>query len=431
MIYETFHTNNLDLADRKVVIGVSGGVDSVVLLHLCHRLGTKISVVHVNYGLRDEDSDTDEAFTQEYCNILDVPCFVTRVNGNELMAKGVNLQQTAREIRYQAYFKCKEETGSDYILTAHHNDDSIETVIMNFFRGTNLPGLTGIKNRDSIRRPLLAFTKSDILDYARASAITYREDKSNATDYYTRNRIRNTILPQLEATFPNVKGRLNKTIINLRATERSHQIAMDSLLLQAIQQTGKDQILPFDFFDENLEQQVLVYWGNQHGMSRAQMLDLYSIRDRVGKKVESNTHEIIIDRDGYLAVMKGELPIQETRIAERGFEILLPEIGIKFTDDSTQGKNASQSIQLDDDKLIFPLKLRHWNAGDRIQYSQSPDFSKKLKKLFNDHKVKRSDKQRIPILVNGDNCIIWVLGLQKNPIFLSDTGYSIFVIDNE
>ena len=436
MIYNTFHTNNLDLEGRKLIIGVSGGVDSMVLLHLCHRIDAEITVVHVNYGLRGDESDGDEAFTHEYCKGLGIECHVTCVNAVELKAKGVNLQQRAREIRYRAYFECLSETQSDLILTAHHRDDSVETVVMNFFRGTDLNGLTGIKEYGQFRRPLLPFTKSEIREYADANGVAYRVDKSNASDDYTRNFIRNTLLPQLDKTFPNINQRLLTTIDNLSAASTAKDTAMSYLVRQfeRVSQEGQhERLLPFMMGDDAaLELPLLIYWGRLHGMSRAQMQLLYTVRNLVGKKVQSNHTTISIDREGYLLYETNYLEqLSIVQVSHKGFYERLPGTTMAITDDDTHLDQSVHSLSIDLDRLSFPLKVRYWEDGDRIVYSKAPRLSKKLKKLFNDHKVKSTDKHRIPILVNGDGEIILVVGLQQNPEYAGDGRYQIIIVEVE
>ncbi len=412
-----------------LIIGVSGGVDSMVLLHLCHRLGAKITVVHVNYGLRGQESDDDEALVRETCMHLEVACYVISVDPVELKCEGVNLQQRAREIRYEAYVEYLAKTQSDYILTGHHLDDSIETAVINFFRGTDIQGLTGISDWGQVRRPLITFTKSEIIAYAREQGITYRDDKSNATDDYTRNRIRNTLLPQLDEIFPNIQKRLSTTISNLQAIKASHQSAMTHLLTQSIVSDGDTEMLPFGLLDDDLEEQLLIYWGHQYRMSRAQMQNLFRIRNKVGKMVESVDYKFLIDREGYLLHPKTLKPSTPSiEITEVGFNVLIPESQLTLTDETHRSTDVQYTMNIEKDNLIYPLTVRYWIPGDRIVYHQSPRLSKKLKKLFNDHKIRSTEKRKIPLLVNGDGAIIWVVGILQNPEYLGGNDYSISVI---
>jgi len=210
------------LKERKLLVAVSGGLDSVVLTHLCHVLNLDITLAHCNFKLRGKESDEDENFVLELANKLDlevvVESFDTETFAN---TEKLSIQMAARELRYDWFFNLAENLKFDDILTAHHADDNLETFLINLTRGTGLNGLTGIPEvNENIVRPLLSFSREQLENYASENNIIWREDASNASDKYLRNKLRHHVIPILKELNPQLLQNFENTQNNLQDTKR-------------------------------------------------------------------------------------------------------------------------------------------------------------------------------------------------------------------
>lgn len=423
MISQSFITNNPYLSDSKVVIGVSGGVDSMSLFHLCITACSSVHVVHVNYHLRGKQSDADQKLVELVCDQYQIRCTV--VHCDPKVFEGVNLQEEARNIRYKAYTEAYSEYEADYILTAHTADDSLETMVFNFFRGTDLAGLKGIKSGAVIKRPLYFLTKRDIYTYAEENQIAYREDASNSKETYTRNLIRNTILPKMESHLMNQHQRLKATQANLNRAYSFQVKVMKYLTNQLIQEDSRGKILPFESLDSlDFGAEFFHYWGREYGFSTTQLIQLYHSRTN-GKFTETIDWILEVTRGGYI--------LYEKTVSEGDSQILIesPDFEVKFgnvnlKDHLEEPDYSIESMTVDQTQLVFPLTVRYWIAGDRMPYRKSPKQSKKLKKLFSELGLTQQQKRLTPIIVNGNGEILWVLGVKKNSLLEASLGYTIY-----
>jgi tRNA(Ile)-lysidine synthase len=216
------------LSGKKLLLAVSGGIDSIVLTDLLLQLDFKIGVAHCNFQLRAEESDQDFSFVKDFCKKNNIPFFGQHFDTKEYAERHkLSIQIAARKLRYDWFDELLKTEGFDYLLTAHHADDSVETFLINFTRGTGLDGLTGIPQRnDKIIRPLLLFSREAIENYAKENNIQWREDSSNASDKYVRNKIRHEIIPILKELNPSFLASFQNTIENLHQTQ---SLAMDAL----------------------------------------------------------------------------------------------------------------------------------------------------------------------------------------------------------
>ena len=209
------------LKEKKLLLAVSGGIDSMVLVYLFKQLQFDFAVAHCNFQLRDNESNGDEDFVKSICDSLSIPIFVQKFDTKQFAADyKLSIQLAARKLRYDWFYELLEKEDCDYILTAHHLDDSLETFLINFSRGTGLDGLTGIPNQnDRIIRPLLLFSRNDIENFAKENAIQWREDSSNASDKYLRNKLRHDVIPVLKELNPNLLTSFEKTVENLKQSQ--------------------------------------------------------------------------------------------------------------------------------------------------------------------------------------------------------------------
>ena len=430
MLYQSFIKNNPYLKGANVIIGVSGGVDSMTLLHLCNSVCKTVFVVHVNYQLRGKDSDADQELVESTCQQLSVKCKVIRPDVTQLKGVGINLQEAARELRYDAYQQMLNEENATYILTGHTADDSIETMVFNFFRGTDVKGLTGIKSQEVIKRPLLSFSKNEIYQYASTMELAFREDGSNQTEVYTRNLIRRTILPSMEQHLPNISTRLQVTQQHIARAERFNVQVMDFLSELLVKKNSVGHFVPFEGLDTHkFGQDFLVYWSRKFGFNQTQIEQLLRTR-QVGKRIESDEYQILVERLGLqLSDKNSNQGFEPIRILGQQFNIPLYGQSQWLSSHPRSTDTVIDAMTVEETLLIFPLTIRTWVDGDRITYRSNPKESKKLKKLFNDHKLSTAQKRQTTLLVNGDGQIIWVVGIQKSAIFLSDEGISISLVE--
>jgi tRNA(Ile)-lysidine synthase len=406
------------LKGKKLLLAVSGGLDSMVLLHLFQQLDYEIMVLHCNFQLRGLESFGDQQFIQEYTGQQNIPLSFTQFD-TETFAKDYKLstQLAARELRYSWFYEQLEIQEGDYILTAHHADDNLETFFINLSRGTGLDGLTGIPaQNDTVIRPLLLFTRKEIEEYATKQDLKWREDSSNASDKYLRNKIRHHLIPILKELNPNFMSSFEKTQGYLQESKE----LVDDAAVMVYQQVAKekgDEI----YFDLNQllklsnYKSYLYQWLTEFGFTAWD--DIYDlVTNQSGKQVFAPQFRLVKDRE-YLILS----PLQES-IAEKEFLIEENQIKVNFPlnllfSNVTEMETVSNSaIFVDKDTLQFPLTLRHWNEGDVFQPFGMNGQSKKLSKLFKDEKLSLIDKENIWLLCS-DNQIVWVVGIRQDDRF--------------
>ncbi|WP_297907147.1 tRNA lysidine(34) synthetase TilS [uncultured Parabacteroides sp.] len=398
--------------DRPVLVGLSGGADSVALLGVLVRLGYPCIALHCNFHLRGEESGRDETFARKFAESLEVPFhkidFDTVSYAGE---KRVSIEMAARELRYAWFEKMRERLGGQAIAVAHHRDDSVETVLMNLVRGTGIRGMGGIRPRNGfIVRPLLCVGREDILTWLTDRGYVYMTDSSNLSDAYTRNFIRLNVLPLLE--------KINPSVRNTIARSAEHLSAVEALYIYVLEQARKEVVVS----DNRLSigalmrfpapETILYELLKGYGFTRLVSEEIFvALSKESGKLFYSSTHRLLKDRDDLWIV-----PLEKKE--ERTF-VLDPEKGIYhepielsfrklvITIDFPIEKNK-RIAYLDYDKLDFPLTLRTWKEGDWfIPFGMKG--RKKLSDYFSDHKFSRIQKERIWLLCCGD-AIVWVVG---------------------
>ncbi|MCC9018977.1 tRNA lysidine(34) synthetase TilS [Flavobacterium lipolyticum] len=406
------------LEDKKLFLAVSGGLDSMVLLHLFQQLPFEIAVLHCNFQLRGVESFGDQDFIQKYCDENDISIFSTQFD-TEAFAKDYKLstQVAARELRYNWFYELLEKQNFDYILTAHHADDNLETFIINLTRGTGLDGLIGIpEQNDKIVRPLLPFSRAEILDYAQQNNISWREDSSNASNKYLRNKIRHDLVPILKEINPNFLNAFQKTQGYLQESQEMVEDASIMIYQQVAKEEGEDI-----HFDLNQLRKLpnyksyLYQWLNEFGF--VAWNDIYDlVEGQSGKQVFSADFRLLKNRDTLILSPISELEENEV------FEIRAEEKDVNFplklrlcqVDDITIDSN--KAIFVDAEKIRFPLILRKWKEGDVFHPFGMNGKSKKLSKLFKDEKLSLIEKEKIWILCS-DNQIVWVIGIRQDERF--------------
>ncbi|MFH7012462.1 tRNA lysidine(34) synthetase TilS [Flavobacterium sp. FlaQc-52] len=406
------------LEDKKLFLAVSGGLDSMVLLHLLKQLPYEIAVLHCNFQLRGLESFGDQNFIQEYCDTNKIPIFITQFD-TEAFAKDYKLstQVAARELRYSWFYELLETENFDYILTAHHADDNLETFIINLARGTGLDGLTGIpEENDKIIRPLLPFSREEILKYAQENNIQWREDSSNASNKYLRNKIRHDLVPILKEINPNFLNAFQKTQSFLQEA----QVMVEDASIMIYQQVAKEMEDDIHFDLVQLKKlpnykSYLYQWLNEFGF--VAWNDIYDLVDgQSGKQVFAAEFRLLKNRNTLiLSPILEEGENEEYIINETDTDVNFPlKLRLCQVDDITIDSNKAIFVAVE--KIRFPLILRKWNEGDLFYPFGMQGKSKKVSKLFKDEKLSLLEKEKTWILCS-DNQIVWVVGIRQDERF--------------
>ena len=414
---EHINTNFSFLKNKKLLVAISGGIDSVVLVYLLNQLNFDISLAHCNFQLRGEDSDLDERFVKKLADQLQLPIFTKSFATPEFAKKEkLSIQLAARKLRYDWFKVIIKENKLDYILTAHHADDSLETFLINMIRGTGLDGLTGIPERnENILRLLLPFTREQIEKYAEDNTIVWRDDSSNAEIKYVRNKIRHDVIPVLKKLNPSLLTSFNKTLQNLKG---SRQIIKDSIenlkgIVIILTEVGIQKIDIEKLKEFNNPQAYLYELLNDFGFTEwNDIADL--LQAQSGKQIVSSTHRLVKDRDFLLLTDIDSKRIKEKEkiyeVSEKDRIVEIEDFKLEVSDVKTvsiEGKTQNAAF-IDRDKLKFPLIVRKWKNGDYF-YPSGMQGKKKLSKFFIDNKMSVLQKEKIWLLCSS-NEIIWVIG---------------------
>ena len=422
--FENHINSNLEfLRNAKILIAISGGIDSVVLTHLCKALKLNMVLAHCNFNLRGVESDADEDFVLQLAEDLDLEAFTQRFD-TENYAKDNkrSIQMAARELRYSWFEELAEQLQFDYVLTAHHADDNLETFLINFTRGTGLEGLTGIPEvNGNFVRPLLPFSSKDIETYAKANTIKWRDDSSNKSVKYLRNKLRHEVIPILKEINPSLLQSFQSTLNNLKDTSDIVEESTNAVLKRAIE-TIDDNHIAFkisEFKKLNNPKAYLFEVFNVYGFTEwNDVLDLLDAE--TGKQVYSATHRLIKNRE-HLLLSEINLEASETiSVLENEKQVQTP-FGTLFFDDSDSYRNdavfgkQANIIFVDKNELKFPLTIRKYKEGD-VFYPLGMTGKKKVSKYFKDEKLSLLDKENTWLLCSRD-AIVWVINRRADNRF--------------
>lgn len=406
------------LKDKKLLLAVSGGIDSMVLLQLFKSLNYDIAIAHCNFGLRSEESNGDEKFIREYAEKNNIKIFVTRFNTEGFAADNkLSIQVAARQLRYIWFHQLLEENNLDYILTAHHLDDSIETALINFTRGTGIEGLTGIPQQNGkIIRPLLNSTRQEIEKFADEEDINWREDSSNASDKYLRNKMRHDVIPILKSLNPAFTESFKQTTAHLKQV---HSLAEDASVL-VYKQVVNEQDAQKRFMIQELKRlpnykAYLYQWLKPFGFTAWD--DIYSLVDaQAGKQIFSENFRLIKDRDVLILEPITDNSKKVYIITDAAQRVNEP-VQLRFTNVDEIDKNATKKVIYVNNELIkFPLFVKRWKEGDYFYPFGMNGQKKKLSKFFKDEKMSLPDKENAWVLTSGEH-IIWVIGMRADNRF--------------
>jgi tRNA(Ile)-lysidine synthase len=407
------------LENEPFFIAVSGGIDSMVLVHLCAQLQLNFEVLHCNFQLRGAESDADLQFVASYCQQQAITIHTQAFDTAALAAQNKeSIQVTARNLRYQWFYEKMAATNCKYLLTAHHLDDSLETVLINFSRGTGLDGLTGIPAQNgNVIRPLLPFSRKEIEHFAEKNQIQWREDASNVSDKYLRNKIRHSIVPIFKEINEGFLDSFQNTLHHLQQAEcllyDATKLVFEKVVTEEEDQLEINlaQLLKFQNYKAYLYQWLVPYgfsaWNDIYDLVEAQS----------GKQVFSTTHVLLKDREKLILSERQEGNEEVIFIIESKESKVNIPLNISFCNVSNQLESDSNCIFVDEDKIAFPLILRKWREGDYF-YPSGMTGKKKLSKYFKDEKYSMLDKENQWLLCTDDQ-IIWVIGKRADQRFLA------------
>lgn len=411
---------NLFNKKDRLLIAVSGGVDSVVLCHLCNMAGYDFVIAHCNFQLRGTESDADEEFVADMADRYGVNVFtrkfdtITYANENK-----ISIQVAARNLRYNWFGELLNEEGSGkpgYILTAHHANDNIETMLMNFFKGTGIGGLQGIMPKSGtgnrLVRPLLFAKKEELIEYAAENKLPFREDSSNSSDKYTRNYFRNKLIPSLQEVYPSVEDNLLDNINRFRNIGTLYRLSVKNLKKKLVITKGNEQHIPVLKLLKTPALHAIVYEIIQdYGFAPSQVTEVIALLESgSGKYICSHTNRILHNRGWLIITALTDGSSMHVLIEESDTSIFFGKHQMFIKQMEKPGKIDSniKLALLDAGNIRFPLLVRKWKRGDYF-YPLGMQKKKKLSKFFIDNKFSLVDKENAWV-VEMDKKIIWVVG---------------------
>ena len=405
------------LWQKKIILTISGGIDSVVLAHLLHGLDIPFLMAHCNFQLRGEESEGDQRFVEALSHQLSAPLAVKRFETKAYgKAHGLNTQLAARVLRYEWFETLRKEKGYDYVLTAHQANDSWETFLINTSRGTGLKGLLGIPAQNgAILRPLLPFSREEIHAFATENYICWREDSSNSSDAYTRNKIRHHLSPILEEVHP-------LFFKNFEKTQSLLQLTYD-FLQESISQYRKECFTmgnPIVFLIEKLRTHphrrfLLHELLSPYGFTDVNALERF-LQASTGKYLASDTHRLLSNRGQWLISEIHETPSPAFYLQDTDQAIDFP-IALSWKKVSQAEPSGAEVIYIDKEKIQFPLCLRKRKEGDLFYPYGMGGQKKVLRKYFKDEKYSLYDKENQWLLTDSTDRILWVVGRRADERF--------------
>ncbi len=412
------------LHSENLLVAISGGKDSMVLCDLLLKCKIQFQIAHVNYGLRGDESDGDENFVRSFAEKNHLKIHVLNVNtAEECKINNKGIQEFARAVRYKWFEQLRLEFNLKFIMTAHHKDDQVETILHQFIRGGGLAALRGMKEiQGNIYRPLLSFSKKEILDYANENKLEWREDSSNETINYTRNFIRHELIPVMEKINANLKDSITSRADIFEEAE--------NYLNQKLAEEISNEV---SIYEDGI--QFKVSWIRTHTASKTliwRLLQPYNfnaaqsgealklVDAESGKSISSSSHYLLRDRAYFMIT---PIKLNETHfeilIASAPFEIDFPIAMLgEMYDFPTHFSKDKNIAQLDTDKITWPLVLRNWHEGDRF-VPLGMKGHQKVSDFLILQKVPLHEKKKILVLVS-DNKVVWIVKYRISDEFKLD-----------
>ena len=404
--------------DDKVLLAVSGGKDSVLMLHLFKAIGVEIGVAHCNFNLRGEEAQRDEHFVKMLANSLDVPVHITHFDTKKYATENkISTQMAARDLRYHWFEQIRREHKYDFIALAQHQNDAVETVLINLVRGTGISGLHGIlPKRGKLIRPLLFLTRNEVEVAVGENNIGFVEDSSNLSTNYTRNKLRLQVIPHLKEINPNLEKTFEENITRFAEIERFLAVQVQKLADNLLDKRADGIYISLLDIAALRPQKLLLYELLKPFGFVEKVVDgiLQSLASPSGTHFFSASHQAIINRNDLIIAPQNTADHLNQFIHPSTTNICIgdDEIALTFSDE-LKFEAAANKAFVNADKLIFPLVLRNWQNGDKF-IPLGMRHLKKVSDFFIDAKVPVHLKHTTPILVNGNGQIIWIAGMRQD-----------------
>ncbi|MBK0368961.1 tRNA lysidine(34) synthetase TilS [Flavobacterium agrisoli] len=418
------------LSQKKIILATSGGLDSMVMAHLFAKLDYNFAIAHCNFQLRGIESFEDQKFVEDFAQQLAKPVFVTQFDTLAFASDyKLSVQVAARELRYNWFYELLETEHYDYILTAHHSDDNLETFLINLTRGTGLEGLVGIpESTEKLLRPLLPFSRLEIKEFAEENHIKWREDSSNASTKYIRNKIRHELVPILKEINPKFLEVFQKTQSYLQQAQEMVEDASIMIYQQVAEEIGDEVHVNLDELKRLPNYQSYLYqWFNEYGFTAWN--DIYDlVNGQSGKQVLAAHFRLIKDRNTLILCPNQPTDAESFYLIEETQPNVNLPLKLTFGDVSHLSSVSNNTIFVDKQKLQFPLTLRKWKEGDVFYPFGMDGKSKKISKFFKDEKLSLPEKENVWLLCSN-NQIVWIVGKRADDRFkIENTTTQIFKI---
>ncbi len=410
--------NSLFTTDSKVLAAVSGGMDSVLMAHLLKAAGFNFDIAHCNFQLRGQESEADEAFCKKLADKLGVIFYTTKFDTQKYAAdQKISIQMAARDMRYQWFEQLRQQHGYDVIALAHHQNDSIETILLNLTRGTGIAGLHGILPKNGVLvRPLMFLGREEIQSLINGNGFDYVEDSSNSSVKYTRNKIRLEVIPHLKALNPNLENTFESNLKHFRELEQLLELKVAELKNELLL-VGDEVHIAISSIKQMKPQRLLLYKLLQdYGFNDTTIDDVIASLDKhSGRVFESVGYKLVLDRDKLILAKKNNSIQQPVLINETDHSISYGTYKLTLLHDDSPLiiKNNPLAVAIDAALLVYPLTIRAWQKSDFF-YPLGMKTRKKLSDFFINRKVALHQKTEIPILVNGNGDIMWIGGYQPD-----------------
>ena len=413
-----FNINKIDIKNKSFLCAVSGGVDSMVLNDLLNKSKLNFSVASCNYKIRKE-SDQEIEMIKSICKRNNIK-FYSKVIKSQTENNGNSFQMIAREKRYKWFNELMSDNNYDYLLTAHHADDNVETILLNLTRTTGLRGFIGIpESKNKILRPLINFGKDDILSYAKNNKLDWSEDSSNSSDIYFRNKIRRNVIPILKEINPSLKNSISSSIKRLRLVDQLLRSSLSDFERNYVSYENEFVIIDNSFINNIGNKMILFYeFLNKYGFSFSQIEKFIPLLKETNKKLISESHELITDRNTLIIKPDSynfKLNIKINKVGDIDVGNYIIKSFIYKKGEVLISKNK-ENAQLDYDKIKFPITYRNYKLGDSF-YPLGMNKKKKVSSYISDVKMSYISKFRQIVIEDSNNQIIWLVGQQINDRF--------------
>ena len=411
------------LIGKKVFVAVSGGIDSMVLLDLVSNIDFEFAVLHCNFNLRAQDSINDENFVINYCISKNINFFTDNFDTKQFaQTHKISTQVAARKLRYDWFYEKLEEQNFDFLLTAHHLDDCLETFLINLSRGTGLDGLVGIPEiNDKIVRPLLSFSRAEIEHYAHHNNINWREDASNFSDTYLRNKIRHHVIPQVKTLNDNFLKNFQKTQIFLKQSNQILATNFDQAFRHVVHQKNNDFYIDISkLIDYQQYESYLHHWLQPYQFKS--WIDIYDLIDAEnGKKIFSDTHQILKYRNHLILSTIENEQVKGIYEINDDFDCSTLPINLSICKVKSLSQYSKNCIFVDSSLVKFPLQFR-FATDDDIFFPVGINGSKKIIKFLKDEKINPINRQKTWVLTTASNQILWIVGRRQDRRFMANPG---------